>query len=124
MSAVVQRFPSAALEENRSVGAAMQGLSPSRLTVIPVPSALRARDVSDISRGLKFSFKSHLQVTQQDPCSLPLPVQYKSPGTCNSKLIPQQREFGLGSAFYPDAEGFAGAFTEEILPSCCLAELG
>lgn len=77
-----------------------------------------------MSRGLKFSFKSHLQVTQQDPCLLPLPVQYKSPGTCNSKLIHQQQEFVLGSAFYPDAEGFAGAFIEEILLSCCLAELG
>lgn len=100
MSAVVQRFPSAALEENRSVGAATHALSPSGLTVIPVPQALRARDISSISRRLKFSFKSHLQVTQQDPCSLPLPVQYKSPGTCNSKLIPQQQEFVLGSAFY------------------------
>lgn len=121
MSAVVQCFPSTALEENSSVGAAMHALSSS---VIPVPKVLRARDASVMTQGLKSSFKSHLQVMHQGPCSLPLPVQYKSPGTCNSKLIHPQQGFVLGSAFYPDAEGFAGAFTEEILPSRCLAELG
>lgn len=45
----MQRFPSTALEENRSVGAVMHALSPSQLTGIPVPKALRARDASVIS---------------------------------------------------------------------------
>lgn len=88
MSAVVQCLPSAALEENKSLGAAMRALSSS---VIPAPSVLRARDASVMTRGLKLSFKSHLQAMHQGPCSLPLPVQYKSPSICNSKLIHHQQ---------------------------------